>query len=96
MDNPPLIVDVRGLECPKPFQRAQAEAMMLSPGDSFKLHISMRPQPLLDFLQQHNFSYKVEQTPEGEFLIQISANSDSIQLDNTVVEPPSGCAVVTT
>lgn len=83
------VVDVRGLDCPKPFQRAQREAMMLSPGDTFTLHIGIRPQPLLDFLEQHDFNYKLEATSEGQFLIHISAKKGSISLESTLVGMPS-------
>lgn len=83
------VVDVRGLDCPKPFQRAQREAMTLSPGESFTLRIGIRPQPLLDFLEQHNFNYRVEAASEGEFLIQISAKKGSIALESTLVDLPS-------
>lgn len=95
MEKEPLVVDVRGLACPKPFQRAQTEAMMLAPGETFTLQISIRPQPLLDYLEQHHFSYHIKSTAAGDFLIEISAKSDSIALDHTVVEPPAACTAST-
>ncbi|MBT3309563.1 MAG: DUF2249 domain-containing protein [Gammaproteobacteria bacterium] len=86
----PPVVDVRGLECPKPFQQASSEAMMLSPGDSFTLHIGIHPQPLLDYLQQRNFATAIETTAEGEFMIKITARENPLQPGATVVEgPPS-------
>ena len=82
------MIDLRGLDCPKPFQKATAEAMMLSPGETILLQIGIYPQPLLDYLEQHNFSFEAESTTEGEFLIYITAQEDSIQLSTTIVQPP--------
>lgn len=60
---------------------------MLSAGESFKLHISILPQPLLDYLTQRNFLYKVVSTAKGEFIIEITAQQSSIQQGEPVTAP---------
>ncbi len=65
--------------------------MLLAPGESFILRIGIRPQPLLDFLERRNFRYEIETMETGELLILITAQHDSIQQREALVEPPSSC-----
>ncbi len=85
------VIDVRGLKCPIPFQMASEKAMTLAAGESFLLHINVKPQPLFDYLEQHNFDIELEPLPEGGFMVKITAREDSLHQSGEVVSAPRQC-----
>lgn len=67
-----LMLDVRWLEPPEPFERITAALDTLPAGDTLRVLIHREPMPLFRWLEREGWHYRRRYAEEGYFEITIS------------------------
>jgi TusA-related sulfurtransferase len=70
-----LVLDVRGMEPPEPFERVLETIDDFVPGDRLKLIIDCRPAPLFRYLDRHGYEYSEMPGTESAYEITIRRRS---------------------
>ena len=66
-----IVLDVRGMEPPEPLERVLETIDDFGPGDTLKLVIDCRPQPLYRILDRNGFAFREKAGAESLYEISI-------------------------
>lgn len=71
-----LLLDVRGLEPPEPFEQATETLRALQPGQYLKLVIPRQPRLLYPWLEEHGFLERTMEVTGDQFTVYVWREDD--------------------
>ncbi len=73
-----VVVDVRGLQPPEPFERAMEALVDLAAGDVLTLQLERVPYPLFRILDRDGHRYDWRDDGDGSVAVRISAAGEAL------------------